>query len=255
MAKESSAGTTPESAPEPPKPTVETASRMTTAQVYEALRTKILEHTIPPATKVNIHHISQELGVSPTPVREALRLLQGDNLLVATSNKGYATTEVLDLSGVRDLFEFRLLLEPWAAQTAATNRLSNPARVLAEELERFDPKADSLQHALIAHDNRFHAAILGSTGNQAVIQAFEQSHCHLHLFRMYGQNWDWQATIAEHTVIVKTIESADALGAEEAMRHHLQKAYRRFYTSMAAAGDGAPPLRAQTSAHLIAGDS
>lgn len=255
MAKESFLGTTPESAPAPAKPTMETGLRMTTAQVYEALRTKILDHSIPPATKVNIHHISQELGVSPTPVREALRLLQGDNLLVATSNKGYATTEVLDLSGVRDLFEFRLLLEPWAAQTAATNRLSNPAKVLARELERFDPNADSLQHALIAHDNRFHAAILGSTGNQAVIQAFEQSHCHLHLFRMYGQNWDWRATIAEHEVIVKTIESADADAAEKAMRHHLQNAYRRFHTSMAAAGDGEPPLRAQTSAHLIASDS
>lgn len=206
--------------------------RPTTAQVYEALRRKILDHTIPPATKVNIHHISQELGVSPTPVREALRLLQGDNLLVATSNKGYATTEVLDLKGVRDLFEFRLLIEPWASGVSAENRLTNPARMLKEELRRFDANADSLQHALISHDSRFHYTILGATGNRTVIQAFEQSHCHLHLFRMYGQNWDWRATITEHEEIVSAIEDADSVRAEEAMTKHLHSAYLRFYNAL-----------------------
>ena len=206
--------------------------RLTTAQVYEALRRKILDHTIPPATKVNIHHISQEFGVSPTPVREALRLLQGDNLLVATSNKGYATTEVLDLKGVRDLFEFRLLIEPWATGVSAENRLTNPSRMLKEELKRFDANADSIQHALIAHDSRFHTTILEATGNRTVVQAFEQSHCHLHLFRMYGQNWDWQATISEHEEIVEAIDRADSVGAEEAMTKHLHSAYLRFYNAL-----------------------
>lgn len=206
--------------------------RLTTAQVYEALRRKILDHTIPPATKVNIHHISQEFGVSPTPVREALRLLQGDNLLVATSNKGYATTPVLDLQGVRDLFEFRLLLEPWATGVSAGNRLTNPARRLKEELSSFDAKADSIQHALIAHDSRFHKTILEATGNRTVVQAFEQSHCHLHLFRMYGQNWDWQATITEHEEIVTAIDAADSERAEKAMTNHLHSAYMRFYTAL-----------------------
>lgn len=211
--------------------------KLTTSQVYEALRRKILDHSIPPATKVNIHHISQEFGVSPTPVREALRLLQGDNLLVATSNKGYATTEVLDLDGVRNLFELRLLLEPWAARTAASNRLSNPASLLREELENFDATADSIQHTLIAHDSRFHRAILKATGNSAVMSAFEQSHCHLHLFRMYGQNWDWRSTIDEHHIIQSAIAEREPELAEEAMRNHLHSAYQRFYSVLS---DGDP---------------
>jgi DNA-binding GntR family transcriptional regulator len=97
----------------------QSGSRASTNDVYELLRKKILEHSIAPDTKINILQISKELGVSQTPVREALRLLQGDNLLVATSNKGYATTPTLDLQGVRDLFELRLLIEPWAARIAA----------------------------------------------------------------------------------------------------------------------------------------
>ena len=229
------------------------SGRLTTAEVYEALRRKILDHTIPPATKVNIHHLSREFGVSPTPVREALRLLQGDNLLVATSNKGYATTEVLDLQGVRDLFEFRLLIEPWAARTAATNRLNNPAHVLDGELAHFDAAGDSLRHALIAHDSRFHRAILESTENQTVIQSFEQSHCHLHLFRMYGHSWDWRTTIKEHESIAEAIRAADPAKAEDMMRAHLQSAYMRFFNAMTNQQEDPAELRASVSPNLIIG--
>lgn len=229
------------------------SGRLTTAEVYEALRRKILDHTIPPATKVNIHHLSREFGVSPTPVREALRLLQGDNLLVATSNKGYATTEVLDLQGVRDLFEFRLLIEPWAARTAATNRLNNPSQILDDELARFDAEGDSLRHALIAHDSRFHRAILASTENHTVIQSFEQSHCHLHLFRSIGHEWDYRTTIEEHESIAEAIRAAEPAQAEDKMRQHLQSAYMRFFNAMTDQNEDPAELRASVSPRLIIG--
>lgn len=229
-------------------------ARLTTAQVYEALRRKILDHSIPPSTKVNIHHISQEFGVSPTPVREALRLLQGDNLLVATSNKGYATTAILDRQGVRDLFEFRLLFEPWAAGAASANRLGNPATTLQKELEDFHSTNDSMQQTLIAHDNRFHTAILTSAGNLTVLKAFEQSHCHLHLFRMYTANWDWQATIAEHEVIAGAVKDADPKAAEESMKEHLHAAFRRFSSAMdELEEEDAFDIRATGSARLVDG--
>ena len=207
-------------------------ARPTTSQVYEELRGMILDHTIPPATKVNIHHISQKFGVSPTPVREALRLLQGDNLLVATSNKGYATTDILDRKGVLDLFEFRLLIEPWATGAAASNRLSNPAAELRRELDDFQAAPEKIQESLIAHDNRFHTAILIAAGNNVVLKAFEQSHCHLHLFRMYTDNWDWQATITEHEAIAQAVNQADPEAAEAAMKEHLHGAFQRFAEAM-----------------------
>lgn len=208
------------------------SGRSSTNDVYELLRRKILEHSIAPDTKINILQIAKELGVSATPVREALRLLQGDNLLVATSNKGYATTQTLDLKGVRDLFELRLLIEPWAAGVAASNRLLNPGKELGAEIKSFDPKADSIQHEMFGHDTRFHSAILVSTENQAVIQAFEQTHCHLHLFRMFRDDWDWKTSIAQHKAIAEAITDGEPAGAEEAMRMHLNSAYSRFIEVM-----------------------
>ena len=226
------------------------ATRSSTNDVYELLRRKILEHTIPPATKINILQLSKELGVSATPIREALRLLQGDNLLVATSNKGYATTETLDLKGVRDLFELRLLIEPWAARVAASNRLQNPGVELKDEIASFNPKSGSIQHEMFGHDTRFHKAILGTTENETVIQAFEQAHCHLHLFRMYRDDWDWKASIEQHKAIAQAIANGDPAAAEEAMRNHLNSAYSRFIAVMPKDG-GVRPLAKITPGKLI----
>lgn len=207
--------------------------------VYEAIRRKILEHEIPPASKINITALARELGVSATPIREALRLLQGDNLLVATSNKGYATTEQLDAWGVRDLFELRLLLEPWAASVAANNRLANPAEDLRAELESFTPGTGSVRQAMIGHDSRFHRMILAATGNQALMGAWNQSHCHVHLFRMIHHDWDWRSSLAQHHEIYHAILRGDGDGAHEAMRSHLHAAYRGFV----AQAEPAPPTQ------------
>jgi DNA-binding GntR family transcriptional regulator len=197
-------------------------------EIYEHLRLEILDHSIPPATRINIDLISKKLGVSATPVREALRLLQGDNLLVATSNKGYATTPVLDVRGVRELFEFRLLIEPWAARTAAANRLQNPAQKLMSEISSFDSKSASIHNAMIKHDVAFHRTILISAENNAVLQSFDQSHCHLHLFRMFREDWDWKATLSQHKEIAEAIADVDPDAAEKSMQQHLKSAYTRF---------------------------
>lgn len=213
----------------------------------------ILDHTAAPSTRINIHQIARSFGVSQTPVREALRLLQGDNLLVAISNKGYATTPVLDSKGVQSLFELRLLVEPWAARIAASNRLSNPAAQLQAEIDAFQIGSDSVQYAMISHDSRFHGAILRSTENPIVIQAFEQAHCHLHLFRMIRSDWDWSASLAQHLVIKQAIAAQDPDAAEEAMRAHLHSAYQGFMKSMDASGATPAPLENVARANLVIG--
>jgi DNA-binding GntR family transcriptional regulator len=200
--------------------------------VYEHLKRRILEHSIPPSTRLNIIQLAQELKVSATPVREALRLLQGDNLLDAISNKGYQTTPVLNARQVRDLFELRLLIEPWAASAAATNRLQNPGLELDQEIKNFDSSAEPNRQIMLNHDSKFHKIILQSTGNFDVVRAFEQSHCHLHLFRMFGDDWDFEASLEEHRQIARSISNADPKAAEESMRLHLHSAYRGFTKRM-----------------------
>lgn len=207
-------------------------TKVSTHEVYTVIRRKILEHEIPPATKISIHQISDELGVSQTPVREALRLLQGETLLVATSNKGYATTDLLDRDQMRALYEFRLLIEPWAARMATVNSLRNPSSILGAELRRFEVSPESARHLNFAHDDRFHRAIVQATGNPNVVEAYEQSHCHLHLFRLYHRDADWEPAIAEHRNIFQAIAAKDSDLAEKTTRTHLHNSYKRFVTGL-----------------------
>jgi DNA-binding GntR family transcriptional regulator len=220
-------------------------------EIYRLLRRRVLEGGLPPATKVNIQHLATELNTSATPVREALRQLQGDGLLLATSHKGYATTDVLDRAGVKSLFEFRLLIEPWAASVAATDSLRNPARELEREIKAFNPAMDSVRHAMIYHDSRFHGRILAASENSLVIDAYEKSHCHLHLFRMIGEHWDWRASLTQHQEIQSAIARADSTGAEEAMRSHLQHAYEGFMSELEPLAESKEKLREPSSPRII----
>jgi DNA-binding GntR family transcriptional regulator len=101
------------------------------------MRASILEGEIAPGTRINIDAVSRSLGVSQTPVREVLQRLEGDNLVVYNPGRGYSTTPLLDLAELRSLFEFRLLVEPWAARPAAVDRLANPSAALEKEITAF----------------------------------------------------------------------------------------------------------------------
>lgn len=216
--------------------TVSTAGDATTAkvaasEVYSALRQSILDGDIAPGTRINIDAVSRRLGVSQTPVREALQHLEGDNLLVYYPGRGYSTTPLLSLPELRSLFEFRLLVEPWAARSAAVDRLSNPSAALRAELEVLERQVDdtvNVRQDLLAHDARFHDLILASAGNPVVQQAYVQTHCHLHMFRLYPSDLDSQVTLMEHRGIRDAIAAADPVAAEEAMSAHLRSSFHRF---------------------------
>jgi DNA-binding GntR family transcriptional regulator len=208
---------------------------------------------IAPDSRINIEAISRTFGVSQTPVREALQRLEGDNLIIYAPGRGYSTTPLLDLQGLRDLFEFRLLVEPWAARAVAVDRLSNPGTQLLHEIGKFVDTADQdLRQDMVAHDARFHELILTSTGNPVVGQAYAQTHCHLHMFRLYPRDLDRPATVEEHRRIADAVANADPETAEQAMSEHIKNSFKRFSLAFEVSAGSAslaqpkrPPLRLQ----------
>lgn len=200
------------------------------SKVYAALKMPIVDGEILPGTRINIDAVARKLGVSQTPVREALQRLEGDDLLVYTPGRGYRTTPMLDLAGLRSVFEFRLLVEPWAARSAATDRLANPASALGQELDSFERIAlhdGDVRQDMLLHDTRFHDLILASSGNEVVRQAYSQTHCHLHVFRLYQVDADGAITIDEHRQIWSAVRDNDPEAAQEAMTVHIKNSFRR----------------------------
>ncbi|MGM9471383.1 GntR family transcriptional regulator [Pseudarthrobacter sp. YS3] len=214
------------------------------SDVYASMRASILKGEIEPGARINIDAVSRSLGVSQTPVREVLQRLEGDNLVVYSPGRGYSTTPLLGLDELRSLFEFRLLVEPWAARAAAVDRLANPARALEKELAAFRgvmSGGGDLRQDLVAHDTRFHDTILLAAGNPVVQHAFAQTHCHLHTFRLYPADIDGAITIAEHATVRDAIAACQPDRAEEAMAEHIRNSYSRFAQAFEGKAD-LPPL-------------
>ncbi|MFJ4175281.1 GntR family transcriptional regulator [Microbacterium sp. NPDC089696] len=206
-------------------------SRLTVAEIHAALKEQIMFAAIEPGARIKIDAIARDLGVSPTPVREALQRLESDNLVDSSPGRGYSTTPLLDAGGLRDLYEFRLLLEPWAARSAAVARLANPARHLRSLIDDLKVALEGngdRRRELLAHDTAFHNAIIEAANNGVMTQAYEHTHCHLHIYRLQPDDVHVDVTLEEHAALATAIEVSDPTAAEAAMRAHLENSFTRY---------------------------
>jgi DNA-binding GntR family transcriptional regulator len=204
--------------------------------VYEQIRALIMNDGIEPGARVNIDEIARELGVSGTPVREALARLESEELVSRLPLRGYRVTELLNRKEVDDMYALRLLLEPPSAALAAAAMSDTSVAALEAELATCPaaPVDDAYSDykALTAHDARLHELILHLAGNVAVEQAFARTHCHLHFFRLnYNQPFGEQ-TIAEHRTIVDALVAGSAAAARKAMTSHLEVARDRLVSRL-----------------------
>lgn len=204
--------------------------------VYEQIRALIMNDGIEPGARVNIDEIARELGVSGTPVREALARLESEELVSRLPLRGYRVTELLNRKEVDDMYALRLLLEPPSAARAAAAMSDSHVAALEAELATCPvaPAEDAYSDykALTAHDARLHELILHLAGNVAVEQAFARTHCHLHFFRLnYNQPFGDQ-TISEHRVIVDALVAGNGAGARKAMTDHLEVARDRLLSRL-----------------------
>jgi DNA-binding GntR family transcriptional regulator len=195
--------------------------------VYEAIKAMVMDHVVRPGARVSIDGLARELAVSPTPVREALARLESDGLVVKEPLKGYRATSLLTREEFDDLYQFRRLIEPWAARNAAERITPVGAAELRREMDSARaPVADDYEgyKALTAHDTRFHALLARLSGSEQVRMAFERTHCHLHIFRLHFDRDIGTEALAEHRRISDAVLAGDAAGAEGAMLAHLDSA-------------------------------
>lgn len=225
-------------------------------EVYEKIKALILNHEIAPGSKVNIDAISLQLEVSQTPVREALARLESDGLTEKIPLKGYRATQLLSFKELGDLFQFRLLIEPWAAEEAAKLITGEEKTALQSEMQSAKAaikfQGESQMRALSEHDSRFHTLISKISGNRKVAESYERTHCHLHLFRLYMANnlnyiknesrsdfienlfeqyyrsGSGQLAIKEHDVIANAILNQQPELARSAMASHIESSLLRF---------------------------
>lgn len=206
-----------------------------TDDVYESIKGWIVDTVREPGVRANIDALARSLDVSPTPVREALARLDAEGLVTKARSRGYTVVPPLSSDQVADLFDFRLVLEPWAAGRAASASGAGAAQLRAELAGPPDAPDDEGYAAfssVASHDERFHDLLFDLAGNEEARRAFARTNCHLHLFRLrYGRGMVLD-TIGEHEAIVDAVVGGDAVAATAAMRRHLERSRDRILASV-----------------------
>ncbi len=225
------------------------ARRALADDVYDALLALLMDQVLEPGSRASIDGLARDLGVSPTPVREALARLESEGLVVKQALKGYRVAPLLDEEGLRQLFEMRRLLEPFAARLAA-GRLAREQLGELEELcaamrasgeglhegdERFRDYRD-----FAAQDSAFHTAIAARSGNALLSDAISRLRPHLHQYRVYFKPYAVDGTSREHEAILDALRRGDPEAAEAAMLAHIVCSYGRISRSLAAEPEPEP---------------
>ncbi len=193
----------------------------------EVIRQAILDGRLPPGRRLKEEELANELGISRTPVREALLMLQAEGLVDATPNRG-ATVRSHSVEDMNDLYQLRALLEGYAARRAATGLTDEAIAALRESCDRFDALLgdETEMHMLVKENLFFHQTILEGAGSARLATMVRQV---IELPLVY-RSYIWysreqqQISAHYHSQITRALETRDAERAELVMKEHIFEA-------------------------------
>lgn len=213
-------------------------------KAYEAIRNLILRNEFLPGEVLSIESLAQDLGVSPTPVREALAKLSADGLIEHMRNKRVRVARITE-DDVRQTYEVRRLLEPYAASLAAKRVAIDPA--LEDDLHEIQQVAEKIQETAVntsikrsqyetylGIDLRLQEITLEALGNTLLkkvltlvsnhslrIRSFAEASSNLSIGRIV------RIVNGEHLAVIKALLDSNPERVQEAVQQHLNNAEDR----------------------------
>ncbi|WP_433276220.1 GntR family transcriptional regulator [Pseudonocardia xinjiangensis] len=209
------------------------------AQVLDALRAAVITGELQPGTLHSVQTLATQLGVSRTPVREALIKLAQQGMVRFERNRGVRVLQTT-LHDLEEVFALRLLLEVPATRRAC-RQIDEPGRRELRKLYQAMEKAARAddEYRMWEHDRRFHLVLLQASGNLRLAEYVDGLR-DMVLRRgvsTAGLSRSLDDIVAEHRAVLDRVESGDGDGAAEAMRGHLLRTAELLIAQEA----GAPP--------------
>lgn len=194
-------------------------------QVFERLESEILGGRYQPGELLTELRLTEDLGVSRTPVREALRRLEQERL-IELSTRGIVVLGVTERD-IEDIFTVRVRVEGLAAARAAEARGGDylPEMREAIELQEYYVGRHDADHIKYM-DNRFHELVYDASGSTVLRDVLLPLHKKTQKYRKASVQNESRAerSLAEHRAVFEAIAAGDAAAAEVAMTTHVQNA-------------------------------
>lgn len=210
----------------PPFEETGNTSRTRAEDAYQKMLDAIQSGTLKPGMRIREVELSEWLGISRTPVREALNRLQTEGLVVQEPRRGMIIAE-LDHAMVAELYQMREVLEGAAASLAARHASDVEIGMLRDIADRDKTIGDD--PGKLAKNNRmFHEALYRAAHNRYLSKTLNSLRESMALLGQTTLGLPGRSTTAfeEHDALVSAIERRDAAAAEQASRAHIRAAYR-----------------------------
>lgn len=203
-------------------------------QTYEVLRENILRRQMKPGEKILVDEVARTLGISRTPVMDALKRLASDGLVEIVPRRGTFVTQ-LTTRDVAELFDIRCMIELYAADhilkdgrvDAFLEDIQEPVHAMQEAMTNGDY---SDYEAFIAADREMHLRLVRHCQNQRLLQMYRDMNVHIQVARTHylALVQNAQQAHQEHLQIIKAFQDRDRLEVNRALYNHITHVKERI---------------------------
>jgi DNA-binding GntR family transcriptional regulator len=192
---------------------------------YGRVRALILTGRLAPGAVLPQASLAKEIGISTTPLREALRRLAQEGLVSLDAHRD-ARVAPLDATEARELVELREGLDPLAASLAAERRTESDLTGVHAALEGLESLSNHPSLDQLEHHRRFHAAIYRAAHNRLLADALDglwdkSDRYRVHALEVERDERDRARAAEEHRLLFAAVRDGDAAAAAEVMRRHV----------------------------------
>jgi GntR family transcriptional regulator, rspAB operon transcriptional repressor len=194
-------------------------------KIYFYLRNKIVNNELKPGTRIDYNDIANELGVSKTPLRDALQLLQKDGLIEVKSRSGTFVSQ-LTVKDIEEIFEVRKALERQAVNLAIANISKQNLEQIYQNVVEVDKDIDAGNfNSFFQSDRNFHKTIITCSKNNRLIQMMDSLEAQITWIGVLiakSQERPRQAN-SEHKEILNALLKSDIILAQNLMEDHIDQ--------------------------------
>jgi DNA-binding GntR family transcriptional regulator len=200
-------------------------------ETYDVLKSKILTCELVPGQRVDVDFVSKKLGVSRTPVTEALQKLSTEGLIQIVPRKGTFVAQATP-KDVEDAFQLRMALEAKACELAAPSMDDSKVSALRKLNERLRHDKHPVLSEHLRINQQFHELILKYSNNAMLLKSYLAVQARVQFLQVYFGLENWQkyspAIVREHEGIVEAMASHNPPAAQRLMNEHIHSAMLRL---------------------------